>query len=90
MILTSEVEDKAVRGGTAALGLVLMASAYLAAEPHGSHQHLLGAICGAGHAPPCGWCYGAAGLAFAGLAALLASLSPYDWMSRAASHVGGS
>lgn len=50
-------------------GLVLLAWAADAAEFAARHMSALGVICGA-EAPHCGWCYVAAALGLAGLAAL--------------------
>ncbi len=55
-------------------GVVFLASAALAAEPAGAHMLALHTVCGAGDAPHCLWCFGAAGLALAGLAAFAAAL----------------
>lgn len=62
-------EDHFLRFGAALSSLVFFASAGLSFELARDHMAALGAICGAASAPHCGWCFGAAGLAIAGLAA---------------------
>lgn len=64
------------RVATGLLGGVLLATAGLSAGLARDHMILLGAICGAGHAPHCGWCYGAVGFALAGLTAFALALRP--------------
>jgi hypothetical protein len=70
------VEDFAFRAGAATVGAVLLASAGLAADVAREHMVFLGTICGASPIPHCGWCYGAAGLVLAGLAAFASALAP--------------
>ena len=69
-------EDQLLRLGAALTGTVLMASAALAGELARDHMVVLGAICGAGPDPHCGWCFGAAGLVLAGLAAFGLAIRP--------------
>jgi hypothetical protein len=69
-------EDLTFRAGAGAAGGVLLASAALAADLARDHMILFGTICGADHVPHCGWCYSAAGLAIAGLAAFAVALAP--------------
>jgi hypothetical protein len=69
-------EDHALRLGAALTGLTLAASAALAAGLAREHMAQLGALCGAAAHPHCGWCYGAAALALAGLPAFAAALRP--------------
>ena len=69
-------EDQAFRLGAGLTGLVLTASAALAADLAREHMAFVGAICGASSNPHCGWCYGAAGLVLAGLAAFAVALRP--------------
>ena len=79
-------EALVLRLGAGAAGGVFLASAALAAEQAREHMALLGTLCGAGSNPHCGWCYGAAGLVLAGLAACFhaARLAPADPIRRAA------
>lgn len=69
-------EDHVLRLGAVLTGLTLLASAGLAAELARGHMAVLGATCGAGNAPHCAWCFGAAGLALAGLAAFVYAARP--------------
>lgn len=71
-------EDRALRLGAGVTGLALTASAVLAADLAREHMAFVGAICGASSNPHCGWCYSAAGLALAGLAAFAVALRPAD------------
>ncbi|WP_423349872.1 hypothetical protein [Phenylobacterium sp. VNQ135] len=72
--LTSD-EDAMLRTGFALLGVILLASGALAFDIARGHMAFLGDMCGA-QQPHCGWCYAAAGLAAAGLAALVAAARP--------------
>ncbi len=74
--LAHPIEDRAFRVGAGTVGGVLLASAGLAADLARDHMSLLGTICGANPVPHCGWCYGTAGLALAGLAAFAVALRP--------------
>lgn len=74
--LTHPTEDRAFRLGAGTVGGVLLASAALAADFAREHMALIGTICGANPTPHCGWCFGAAGLALAGLVAVAVALSP--------------
>lgn len=67
-------EDRLVRVGAGLTGAILFASAALAGELARAHQISLGTLCGAGSHLHCGWCYAAAGLVLAGLAALLVAV----------------
>lgn len=67
-------EDQVVRAGAALVGVVLTASAALAADLAQEHMRTLGMICGASPHPHCGWCFGAASLGLAGLAAFAVAL----------------
>ena len=70
-------EDQLFSAGCAVTGLTLAAGAALAADLARDHMMLLGEICGAAASHPhCGWCYAAAGLASAGLAAFAVALRP--------------
>jgi hypothetical protein len=71
-------EDHLLRFGYGLAGLALSVSAALAAGLAREHMAVLGAICGAGSHPHCGWCYSAASLGLAGLAAFAAALRPAD------------
>lgn len=75
-IESAPTEDHILRLGAALSGVVLTASAALAADLARAHMAQLGALCGAGTHPHCGWCYAAAALAFAGLAGFAAALRP--------------
>ena len=66
-------EDHLLRLGAALTGLILLVSANLAWSLARGHMAELGTICGASNAPHCPWCFGAAGLVLAGLAALAAA-----------------
>lgn len=69
-----------LRLGAALTGIVLMTSASLAADLAREHMLALGAVCGAGRHPHCGWCFGAASLVLAGLAAFISALrGPRDF-----------
>jgi hypothetical protein len=74
--LAHPIEDFAFRAVAGAAGGVLLASAGLAADFARSHMTLLGTVCGASPVPHCGWCYGAASLVLAGLAAFAVALAP--------------
>ena len=63
------------RLGAGTVGGVLFASSGLAADQALQHMALVRTICGASDAPHCGWCYGAAGLLLAGLAAFAVAFS---------------
>ncbi|WP_293456273.1 hypothetical protein [Phenylobacterium sp.] len=69
-------EDAFLRIGASLLGAVLLLSAALAADLAREHMAALGAICGAGPHPHCGWCYAAASLVLAGLAAFAVAWRP--------------
>lgn len=71
-------EDQAFRLGAVLTGLVLTTSAALAADLAREHMAFVGVMCGSGAIPHCGWCYGAAGLVLAGLAAFAVALRPAD------------
>jgi len=73
--LAHPIEDRVFRLGAGTVGGVLFASSGLAADQALQHMALLRTICGAGDAPHCGWCYGAAGLLLAGLAAFAAAFN---------------
>jgi hypothetical protein len=64
------------RLGVRLIGLLSLASAGISGLLAREHATLAGAICGAGHNPHCGWCYGAVGFALAGLTALVAAAGP--------------
>jgi len=69
-----------LRLGAALTGIVLMTSASLAADLAREHMLVLGAVCGAGPHPHCGWCLGAASLVLAGLAAFACAVrGPRDF-----------
>jgi hypothetical protein len=59
------------RIGTGLIGLMLFTCAALSQALARGHIAGRGVICGADRIPHCGWCYGAAGFALAGLAAFL-------------------
>ena len=63
-------EDRLLRLGAAATGLILLVSARLAIDLALGHMAALGTLCGADNAPHCAWCFSAAGLVLAGLAAI--------------------
>lgn len=67
-------EDQFLRLGSFAVGVLLMASAWLAGDLARAHMAAIGSICGAGPDPHCGWCFGTASLALAGLAAFVFAL----------------
>ena len=73
--LTTHTEALVLRWGYGLAGLILTAAAVLAAGLAREHMALLGAMCGAGSHPHCGWCYGAAGLGLAALAAFARALN---------------
>ena len=75
-------EDQVLRLGAAAIGAVLTASAVLAADLAREHMLIIGVICGAGPVPHCGWCYGAASLGLAGLAAFVFAAKPAGMLSK--------
>ncbi|WP_374470016.1 hypothetical protein [Phenylobacterium sp.] len=63
--------DSFARLGAATAGVVLLASAALAARLAWQHMAFLGEICGTSlTAPHCGWCAAAAALTAAGLTSL--------------------
>lgn len=64
------------RFGVAVGGLILFALAALSWALAQEHIAGRGVICGAGGIPHCGWCYGAAGFALAGLAAFALAFGP--------------
>ena len=73
-----------LRAGAALTGVVLTLSAALAADLARGHMLALGAICGTGANPHCGWCLGGAGLALAGVVAFAFALGgpqifPVSW-----------
>jgi hypothetical protein len=67
-------EALVLRLGAGLVGCVLLTAASLAASLAREHMIFLGTICGVGSHPHCGWCYGAAGLVLAGLAAFSVAL----------------
>ncbi|MDZ4373174.1 MAG: hypothetical protein U1C74_17360 [Phenylobacterium sp.] len=70
MQTTAELtEDRLFRGGATLLGATLTAAAALSADFARMHMLTLGTVCGADPHPHCGWCFGAASLGLAGLAA---------------------
>lgn len=69
-------EDRVLRLGAGLVGAVLLAAASIAASLALQHMETLGTICGAGPAPHCGWCYGAASLTLLGLAAFVFAARP--------------
>ena len=64
-------ESLILRLGAGLVGGVLLAAASLAASLAWDHMSRLGTICGDVAQPHCGWCYAAAGLGLAGLAAFV-------------------
>lgn len=72
--LAHPVKDRAFRLGAGAVGGVLFASSGFAADQALDHMVPFGTICGASHVPHCGWCYSAAGLLLAALAAFFVAL----------------
>lgn len=76
-------EDAILRVGAGLLGAVLLLAAALAADLAREHMAALGAICGAGPHPHCGWCYAAASLVLVGLAACAVALRPVPAALRA-------
>jgi|GEM_PF-2878648 len=75
-------EDQVMRLGAALVGIVLTASAALAADLALEHMRTLGVICGASPHPHCGWCFGAASLGLAGLAAFVFAATPARMLSK--------
>lgn len=74
------IEDLVLRLGAGGIGAIFIASSALAADLARQHMAVLGTICGAGSDPHCSWCYGAASLVLAGLAAFLyAARPPRNW-----------
>jgi hypothetical protein len=73
--LSAADEDVVLRLGAGLVGLVLTLAASLAAALAREHMASLGTICGA-NPPHCGWCYSAAGLVLAGLAAFTYAARP--------------
>jgi hypothetical protein len=69
-------EDRLLRAGAALTGLILLVSAGLAIDLALGHMAGLGALCGADNAPHCVWCFSAASLALAGLAATAYAARP--------------
>lgn len=67
-------EALVLRLGAGLVGGMLLTAASLAASLARDHMISLGTICGAGSHPHCGWCYGAASLVLAGLAAFSVAL----------------
>lgn len=68
------VDEHTILGWSAGLtGLLLLASAGLAAGLAADHMTRLGVICGASP-PHCGWCDAAVGLGLSGLAAFTVAL----------------
>jgi hypothetical protein len=67
----SSAEAQVLSLGWALAGALLIAGGVLAADLAVLHMRTAGAICGAGSIPHCSWCFGAAGLVVAGLAAFL-------------------
>jgi hypothetical protein len=64
------------RLGTGVAGLILFTCAALSDGLARAHIASRGVICGADRIPHCGWCYSAAGLVLAGLAAFALALGP--------------
>ena len=69
-------EDAILRVGAILVAAIMLLSARLAAELAREHMASLGAICGAAPHPHCGWCYAAAALFLAALAACAVALRP--------------
>lgn len=69
-------EDQVMRLGAALTGVMLSASAALAADLAQEHMRILGVVCGASPHPHCGWCFGAVGLGLAGLTAFAVAIKP--------------
>ena len=69
-------EDRLLRAGAALTGLILLVSARLAIDLALGHMAGLGTLCGADNAPHCAWCFSAAGLVLAGLAAITWAVRP--------------
>src|SRR4051794_3177844 len=69
-------EDQILRLGAALSSLIFLVSAELAADLARGHMDAIGTICGASDAPHCHWCFGAASLVLAGLAAMAYAARP--------------
>ena len=70
-------EPEILRLGAVLTGVLLVAGALMAGDLARTHMLILHAICGAGpSAPHCGWCFGAASLGSAGLAAFAWAARP--------------
>ena len=69
-------EDRRLRAGAALTALILFVSAGLAIDLAAGHMARAGVICGAGVITHCVWCFSAAGLVLAGLAAVLYAVRP--------------
>lgn len=69
------IEDSALRLGAVLTGVTFLVSAWLAVDLARGHMATLGTICGASNAPHCGWCFGAAVLVLAGLAAFVYAMA---------------
>lgn len=83
MARSTLTEDQTIRLGAGLAGLTLTASAALAADLAREHMAQLGQLCGLATDAHCGWCYAAAAMALAGLAAFAvagrpAPLSPHN------------
>jgi len=74
--LSAVDEDVVLRLGAGLVGLVLTLAASLSAALAREHMASLGTICGANPHIHCGWCYSAAGLVLAGLAAFTYAARP--------------
>lgn len=70
------IQSRVERLATGLLGASFLTSAALSAGLARDHMALRGVICGVEQVPHCGWCYTAAALALAGLAAWVTALSP--------------
>lgn len=75
-------EAQVLRFGAGLTGVVLTLSSVLAADQAAAHMQAIGAICGAGPAPHCGWCIGAASLVLAGFAAFAYAARPAAELQR--------
>jgi hypothetical protein len=69
-------EDPVLRFGAVVAGGLFLTAASVAVDLAQWHMAGLGTICGASSHPHCGWCFGAAGLVLAGLAAFAYALRP--------------
>lgn len=69
-------EDRLFRTGVALLGATLTGAAAFSADFARMHMLSLGTVCGADPHPHCGWCFGAASLGLAGLAAFYLAVAP--------------